>query len=209
MYQEASNEIKKRLEAGPEQQRGLDFGSVLAKLLEGRNVKQFAVETGISRAEIYHILSGRKKYPGLENLRKLARSLGVELWKLLALAEEGKSGNIYVGGEEPEFTMLFKKEGVVLSSDTPPNRNLFVGRLVLDPGVEFSDRLTQDCWVHLRPMVTAVEVAFEGKSHLLNVNHRILFNGRLPHRIKNPSKVSKSTCLFVTTPSFGSLSLTR
>lgn len=209
MYEEASEELKKKLEAKPEPSRGLDFGSVLAKLLEGKNVKQFAGETGISRVEIYHILSGRKRYPGLENLRRLARSLGVELWRLVALAEEKKSENIYLGGGEPEFTMQFKKEGVVLSSDTPPNHDLFVGRLILDPGVELSDRLTQNCWVHLRPIATAIEVAFEGKSHHLSVNNKILFNGRLPHRIKNPSKVSKSTVIFITTPSFGALSLTR
>jgi len=186
-----------------------DLGNVLSRLLSERNVKQLAEEAGISRVEIYHIIAGRKKYAGLESLRSLARAMGMELSKMIALAEGKQSENFYFGEPEPEFTAQFKKQGILLSSDTPPNKDLFVGRLVLDPGVELSDRLTSDCLIFLRPTNANIEVSVGEQKRLLNVNQKALFNGKLPHRIKNPSQTSKVTCLFIATPSFWASNLTK
>lgn len=204
MYQGPPDDLKKQFESSPSRVSRLDLSPVIERLLKGKNIKQFAEETGIPRTEVYHILRGRKKYAGLEALRKLAHSLGMDLWELIALAEGRNSENIYLGEQEAEFTAQFKKEGVLISSDTPPNKDLFVGRLVFEPGAQFSGKLTHNCLIYLRPTTANIEVTISDQNRIVHVNHKILFNGRLPHQIKNPSRVSKSTCLFVTTPSFWS-----
>lgn len=193
---------------GGKKSLGSDVGSVLSRLLGGRNIKQLAEEAGISRVEIYHIIAGRKKYAGLESLRRLAHAMGMELSEMIALAEGKQSENFYFGEQEPEFTAQFKRQGILLSSDTPPNKDLFVGRLVLDPGVELSDRLTHDCLIFLRPTNANIEVSVGEQKRLLSVNQKVLFNGKLPHRVKNPSLTSKATSLFITTPSLWASNLT-
>ena len=209
MYKEASDEFKKRLSTTSSSSGALDFGSVMEELLKNRNVQELAREAGISRTEIYHILSRRKKFAGLETLRKLARSLGIELWKLVALTEGRRHENVYFSDAEAEFTAQFKKEGVLLSSDIPPNKDLFVGRLVLDPAAQISEKLASGCLIFLRPVSAAVEITVEGRTRTLNVNEKVLFNAGLHHNIRNPSRVSKSTALFITAPSFWSLCLTE
>lgn len=187
MNKEPSGEPEKARKEGAPKSLSSDLRSVLSQLLGERNVKQLAEEAGISRVEIYHIIAGRKKYAGLESLRRLARAMGMELSKVIALAEGKQSENFYFGEPEPEFTAQFKRQGVLLSSDTPPNKDLFVGRLVLDPGLEFSDRLTRDCLIFLRPTNANIEVTVGEQKRLLSVNQKVLFNGKLPHRIKSLS----------------------
>lgn len=205
MYSAASEEFKKKGGEGGV----LPLGQVLKGRLEGRSLSQVAREAGVDRAEIYHILSGRKKYPGLESLRKLARYLGLELWQLVAQTEASRAEAVYAGGQDPHFTMQFKKEGVLLSSDIPPNRDLFVGRILLDPRAQLADHLTGDCLIYLRPVAASLEVTVAGKTHRLAVNHKLLFNGRLPHSFRNPNPSGRATALFITTPAFWSLRVTR
>lgn len=210
MYKEASDEFKGK--TTPEEgysSLGTNIGSVLTELLKEKNVKRLAQEVGIPRTEIYHILSGRKKYPGLEVLRKLVSALGMDLPRLLAIAEAKRNDNVYFGEANPDFTAQFKKEGVLISSDIPPNKDLFVGKLVLEPTAELTDRLTGDCLIFLRPTKGTIDVTIAEQKQIVNVNQKLFFNGKLTHRIKNPSPMNNATSLFVTTPSFWSLSLTR
>jgi len=154
------------------------------------------------------MLSGRKKYAGLSNLTKLAKALNYPLSELVSRAEGELEENFYEGGAEAEFLMRFEKKGVLFSSDIPPNPVCSIGRLVLDPKARLSLQTRKDSYYYLRPITAGIEVFLFEKIHRVRINHKVFFNGRLSHEIRNPSSTHRATVLFVTQPSMGTLHLT-
>ncbi|MCM8776388.1 MAG: helix-turn-helix transcriptional regulator [Candidatus Omnitrophica bacterium] len=195
-------EIRKRYTPKPDP--FLDIGGVVLSFMEEQRVSGsvLAKLSGVSEPEVYNILKNRRTRSGLKTLQKLVAPLGKTLADIFNRLAEANEGNLKKLEKDPAFVMEFKKQGVTLSSDSPPMQEFFIGRISLTGGAKglSSSGLKNNCWVFLRVTRGNLEVTYCGTNYSLSTYQKLVFNARYKHAIKNKSAGELAEALLVTAP---------
>ncbi len=188
----------------------LDIGGVLSTFMKEKKLDgtTLARLSGVSKSEVYNILSNRRGHSGLETLRKLANPLGKTLADIFNKLAQGQKNNAIKYDKDPFSVTEFRKQGFTIFSDTAPNGDFLIGRISFLAGGKgiVSQGLKDNCSFFLRVAKGSLEVKYGEDIHLLSIYQKIVFNGRYSHSIKNKSSTETAETLIITTPSMWSLS---
>ncbi|MDD5084521.1 MAG: helix-turn-helix transcriptional regulator [Candidatus Omnitrophica bacterium] len=187
----------------PQKSNTLPINKVIRELRKSRGLTQaeLAKLANIHPGTIAAMETGLIQNPTFENLLKVSHSFGLSLKNLIGRAEGETSSAVLSGNEKGEVDIAHSPLGAHLISYTPLNKDVFVGKIILDGKKKIDGKkLGRAKKIFLQAIIGKMGLTVEEKNYFLTEGEWLLFDGGLAWGLSNPL-LKKSSSLIVSVPS--------
>ena len=186
----------------PDLSGGVNVGQKIRELrkAKGLSLKQVAEGAGVSASLVSQVENNRVD-PSLSTLRKIALTLGVPVFALIA---ESSPEDASLISKENRRRVNFPGGGLeyeIIHSELTKKMGIMIGTLQPD-GMTSEEPLAHDGEECLVILKGAVRVEFQQSRRELKEGDSLYFDSSAPHRLVNPYKKTCQYYLIITPPKF-------
>ncbi len=182
------------------------WGLAIKTLLEEKNrqgketsVQWLAKKTGINAKHLFNIIAQRIKDPSSDKLAKISDAFGITFSELAGRAAAEDPRNIYITGFGQRGYIDYSQHGFSIQSLTPPGtgtRDFFMGIMIIKPLKELKKwKFEQASTVCLYVESGTIELTYGNKTHRIQANESVYFDGGIPHKLMNVDSIEAKVIL--------------
>lgn len=210
MYDEIANDLSDQYKDLPKAKMPR-WGLAVKTLIDERkkhgkdvSVQWLAEKTGINSKHLFNIIAQRIKDPASDKLIKIADAFGITFSELAGRAASEESRNIHFTGFAQRGYIDYSQHGFTIQSLTPPGtgtRDFFMGIMIIKPLKELKKwKFEEASMVCLYVESGTIELTYGNKTHRIQANESVYFDGGIPHKLMNIDSIEAKVILVTSPP---------